>query len=94
MTNTKLTGTIGGTSAPLGPSAVTPGHTAAENLDPALVSFPSMGQQNGNGAAQLCGNVTASSLAMRSSSVCRALSIPSLSALNASGRFKVSVMTP
>ncbi len=64
MSNVKMQATIGATSTPLASmNGTTPGHLASENLDPALVSFASMGQKTSNGAAKLCGNVSASSLA-------------------------------
>lgn len=57
LSSVNLTAQVGATSAPKASTGPTPGHLAAENLDPALVSFGSM--QGG----QLCGNVSAYSLA-------------------------------
>jgi hypothetical protein len=62
MSATKVNGTIGATSAPLASAGLPPGHLAAEHLDPALVSYASVGQKNANGSAKLCGNVSAASL--------------------------------
>ena len=55
--NVKLKGDVGGTSIPLFTHAATPGHTSAENLDPALQSFDAL--SNG----ELCGNASAASIA-------------------------------
>jgi hypothetical protein len=63
MSGTKLTASLGATSTPLTSGGPTPGHLASEHLDPALVSFATAGQPNANGAAKLCGNVSAASLA-------------------------------
>jgi hypothetical protein len=52
----KLRADVGSASAPIQSQGGTPGHLAAENLDPGLVSFNSLG----NG--KLCGNVSAYSL--------------------------------
>jgi len=41
-----------------------PGHLASENLDPALTSYASSGQKTSTGAGELCGNVSAASLAL------------------------------
>jgi len=57
MFNSKLRANIGATSSPLVSAGGTPGHLAAEHLDPALVSFATMT------AGELCGNTTAASLA-------------------------------
>jgi cysteine-rich repeat protein len=57
LSSVKLTGTIGTVNAPKTSTGATPGHLASENLDPALQSF-----QNITGG-QLCGNVSAYSLA-------------------------------
>jgi cysteine-rich repeat protein len=57
MLSAKLRANIGGTSTPLASTGGTPGHLASENLDPTLVSFATMT------GGQLCGNVTAQSLA-------------------------------
>ncbi len=56
MTNTSIQANIGGVSAPKESAGQTPGHLAAENLDPTLQSFASMN----NGL--LCGNISAASL--------------------------------
>jgi cysteine-rich repeat protein len=56
MFGAKMRGNIGATSTPLASAGATPGHVAAEHLDPALVSYGSMS------AGELCGNVTAQSL--------------------------------
>ena len=64
ITSAKLTSSIGATSTPLSAAMpVPPGHLASEHVDPALVSFESGGQKTANGAAKLCGNVSALSLA-------------------------------
>jgi cysteine-rich repeat protein len=64
LSNVMVTGTIGATSAPLASMGGNPpGHLAGEHLDPALQSFATMGQKTANGAAKLCGNVSAASLA-------------------------------
>lgn len=58
VTSATLNADIGGTSTPTASSSGnTPGHLATENLDPALVTFATM--SNG----QMCGNVSAHSLA-------------------------------
>jgi cysteine-rich repeat protein len=63
MSQTRLTATIGNVSTPLTSTGATPGHTAAEHLDPALQSFATMAQPNANAGGKICGNVTAASLA-------------------------------
>jgi cysteine-rich repeat protein len=63
MTSVLLTGTIGATSKPLTSNGGPPGHLASEHIDPALKSFSTIGQTTLNGAAKLCGNVSAQSLA-------------------------------
>lgn len=63
FTQTMMTGTIGMTSVPLTSTGLPPGHLASEQLDPALVSYATFGQPNANGAAKLCGNTSAASLA-------------------------------
>lgn len=62
MSNVNIVVTINGTSTPLTSAGAPPGHLAAENLDPSLVSYHSAGQPNSNGAGQLCGRVSAASL--------------------------------
>lgn len=62
LSDTRVTGLIGATNTPAVSMGATPGHLAAENLDPALVSFATMGQKTTNGAGKLCGNVSAFSL--------------------------------
>jgi cysteine-rich repeat protein len=62
MTQARITATIGNATAPLVSTGNTPGHLASEHLNPALTSFETMGVGNQNGAAKLCGNVTAASL--------------------------------
>jgi len=57
MLRAKMRGNIGATSKPLASSGGTPGHLASENLDPNLVSFAAVS------AGELCGDVTAASLA-------------------------------
>jgi cysteine-rich repeat protein len=64
VTQAKITGTLGVTSVPLTSTGLPPGHLAFENLDPVLSTFAAMGQPNANGAAKLCGNVSAASLAL------------------------------
>ncbi|HSQ65133.1 MAG TPA: DUF4215 domain-containing protein [Polyangiaceae bacterium] len=44
-------------------TGTSPGHLASENLDPALTSFPTGGGSNTTPTGQLCGDVTAASLA-------------------------------
>ncbi|MBK9263633.1 MAG: DUF4215 domain-containing protein [Polyangiaceae bacterium] len=63
MNNVKIEASIGNATMPLVSMGAPPGHLASENLDPALQSFETMGQPNANGAAKLCGNVSAASLA-------------------------------
>ena len=63
MSDVLLQVDIGATSAPLSSTGVPPGHVAADNLDPALVSYDTAGQQTGTGAGTLCEKVSASSLA-------------------------------
>ena len=62
MSNTVVRATINAVSTPATSTGLPPGHVAAEHLDPSLQSFGSAGQQNLNGAATLCGNVSAYSL--------------------------------
>jgi cysteine-rich repeat protein len=56
-TSTKIAANVGTSSKPGASTSTTPGHLASENLDPALTSFQTM--SNG----ELCGNISASSLA-------------------------------
>jgi cysteine-rich repeat protein len=64
LSNTKVQMKLNNTSKPkVSANNMTPGHVAAEHLDPALVSFESGGQKSAGGAGKLCGNVTAASLA-------------------------------
>jgi len=64
LTETKLTVLIGAPNTPLASTTGnTPGHIAAENLDPSIQSFATAGQKTTNGAGKLCGNVSAASLA-------------------------------
>jgi hypothetical protein len=63
MSSAKITGTIGASSTPLASTGNTPGHLAAEHLDPNLQSFASLGTKSSAGAAKLCGNVSGTSLA-------------------------------
>lgn len=60
LSNVNIKATIGATSKPLTSTGTTPGHLASEKLDPALVSFATMGTSASPG--QLCGNVSAFSL--------------------------------
>jgi len=62
MSNARLTASIGAVSTPLTSTGATPGHLAAEHLDPALQSYASTGQPNTMDAGKLCGNVSAASL--------------------------------
>jgi cysteine-rich repeat protein len=63
MSNVVVTVSIGASSIPkVSANANPPGHLPSENLDPALQSFASTGQQNANGAGALCGNVSAYAL--------------------------------
>jgi cysteine-rich repeat protein len=57
MQQAKLRANIGPVSTPLTSTGMTPGHLAAEHLDPALQSYAS------TTGGELCGNVTARSLA-------------------------------
>jgi len=57
LSGVNIKASVGATNKPATSTGTTPGHLASENLDPALVSFATM--TNG----QLCGNVTAGSLA-------------------------------
>jgi hypothetical protein len=57
MLAAKLRGNIGAVSTPLASTGGTPGHLATEHLNPSLQSYATMS------AGQLCGNVTAGSLA-------------------------------
>jgi hypothetical protein len=61
MTDVHLKAFTGSSSTPTASTGATPGHLAAENLDPALTSFDSSG--GAAGTNKLCGNVTADSLA-------------------------------
>jgi len=64
LTNVKLTVDNAAATKPTIASAnLPPGHRAAENLDPALVSWPASGQHNATGSGKLCGSITAKSLA-------------------------------
>jgi cysteine-rich repeat protein len=64
MFNAKIRAQTGSATTPLTSSGTTPGHLAAEHLDPALTSFDSMGTHDSNGvpSAELCGATTAGSL--------------------------------
>jgi hypothetical protein len=65
LVNATLNVSIGAASTPTTSSSGTPpGHLAAENLDPAIQSFASMGQQTTAGAGKLCGSVDAQTLAV------------------------------
>jgi cysteine-rich repeat protein len=57
MLRARLTGTVGNATTPLSSTGGTPGHLASEHLNPALTSFATVT------AGQLCGDVTAASLA-------------------------------
>jgi cysteine-rich repeat protein len=57
LLDAKLRGNVGATSTPLASTGGTPGHLAAEHLDPTLTSFATVT------GGKLCGNVTAASLA-------------------------------
>ena len=63
MSSAKLTGGVGASSIPTVSTGGSPGHLAGEHLDPTLSSFATLGAQTATGAARLCGNVAASSLA-------------------------------
>ncbi|HET7540120.1 MAG TPA: hypothetical protein VFK05_09615 [Polyangiaceae bacterium] len=63
VSNVKLRLTVGDTSAPLTSSGTAPGHLASEHLRANLVSFASAGPPHGNDAGQLCGSLSAASLA-------------------------------
>jgi cysteine-rich repeat protein len=64
MTATRVSVTNSSTvSAPAASTGATPGHIADEHLDPAVMSFPSLGQQmSATGEGKLCGNISALSL--------------------------------
>jgi len=64
ISKTNVIGTVGATSTPLTSNGQPPGHLGSEHLDPALVSFATIGQPNAVGAAKLCGNASAASLAL------------------------------
>jgi cysteine-rich repeat protein len=65
LSSAKLQAVVGPSFAP-GASVLgtTPGHLAAEHLDPALTSFGSLGQPNLNFSGKLCGNAGAQALAV------------------------------
>jgi cysteine-rich repeat protein len=63
MSGATVTVSIGAAGAPLASAGNPPGHLAAEHLDPALVSFNTSGLPTATGAGELCGNVSAASLA-------------------------------
>jgi len=63
LSNARLRVAVGASSAPIASSGGPPGHLASENLDPALVSFATLGQPNGTGAGKLCGALSAAALA-------------------------------
>jgi cysteine-rich repeat protein len=63
LSNARLSVAVGASSAPLASSGNPPGHLASENLDPALVSFATLGQPNAAGAGKLCGALSAAALA-------------------------------
>jgi cysteine-rich repeat protein len=50
-------------TVPLVSSGTTPGHLASEHLLPTLTGFPTMGGTSGAPTAEMCGNVSANSLA-------------------------------
>ncbi len=62
MSSARLKATIGDASTPLLSSGATPGHLAAEKLDPALQSYATMALPNSTDAGRLCGNVGTTSL--------------------------------
>jgi cysteine-rich repeat protein len=64
MSNVTIVAPISDSSAPLASQGLPPGHLTSEHLDPALVSFATMGQPDQDGAAQICGNASAASLAL------------------------------
>jgi cysteine-rich repeat protein len=63
MWNVNLTAHIGGTSAPTMSSGKPPGHLASEHLEGGLTTFDNAGQGAQGPAGELCGNITAQSLA-------------------------------
>jgi hypothetical protein len=64
MSGVTVKTTIGAVSAPTqSMNMLPPGHLPAEHLDPTLMSYATAGQQNANGAGNLCGNASAASLA-------------------------------
>jgi hypothetical protein len=58
LSNARISADIGATSKPLSSTGQPPGHLAAANLDPAIVSFAAAGET----AGKLCGRIPASSL--------------------------------
>ncbi len=63
MTNVKVKTSVGATSMPTqSMTMLPPGHLPAEHDDPQLTTYATTGQQNANGAGNLCGNVSAQSL--------------------------------
>ena len=63
MSNVRVVATNAGVSTPTASAGSTPGHPAAEHLDPALTSFSRSGQPSASGAGRLCGDISAESLA-------------------------------
>lgn len=63
MSNVRVVATNADVSAPTASAGSTPGHTAAEQLDPALTSFSRAGRPNATDAGRLCGDISAESLA-------------------------------
>ncbi len=60
----KIHATIGAPpTTPLTSAGATPGHLTSEHLSPTLTSFPTMGGTSGSPTAEMCGNVSANSLA-------------------------------
>jgi cysteine-rich repeat protein len=57
VSDARMKAQIGASSAPTASAGTSPGHLASENLDPALTSFAT------TSGGQLCGNISASSLA-------------------------------
>jgi cysteine-rich repeat protein len=80
MSSARVISSVGAVSTPTVSTGNPPGHLAAEHLDPALQSFATMAQPTANGAGELCGNVSAKSLA----------NVPAPMALTGGGLFACS----
>jgi cysteine-rich repeat protein len=65
VTSAKMTGTIGApaTIPTVSAAGATPGHIAAEHLSPTLTAYPTWGGTRQSQNGEMCGNVSANSLA-------------------------------